>query len=252
MTVSQADFTRSILDPNLPPPCGLSNPGGTQARKRFDVYRNNVAVSLTEALETAFPVIRRLLGNDNFKAASGVYLRMHPPKSPLMMHYGEEMPSFLENFEPVKHLQYLPDVARLELALRHAYHAADAPPLAPETLQALPAERLMASRMELAPAVRLIRSRWPIHGIWRYNMEDGASKPENRGENVLVARPEFDPQLTTLIPGGGTFVAAIMSGARFGAALETVTEQVPDFDLTKLIGTLIGNAAIIKIKEETE
>ena len=252
MTVSQTDFTRSVLDPNLPPPCGLSNPGGAQARKRFDVYRNNVAVSLTEALETAFPVIRRLLGNDNFKAASGVYLRMHPPKSPLMMHYGEEMPSFLENFEPVNHLQYLPDVARLELALRHAYHAADALPLAPETLQALPAERLMASRIELAPAVRLIRSRWPIHGIWRYNMEDGASKPENRGENVLVARPEFDPQLTTLIPGGGTFVAAIMSGARFGAALETVTEQVPDFDLTKLIGTLIGSAAIIKIKEETE
>ncbi|MDJ0824722.1 MAG: DNA-binding domain-containing protein [Rhodobacter sp.] len=250
MTVAQAEFTQALLDPATPAPAGLTNPDGVQATKRFNVYRNNVAVSLTDALETAFPVIAKLIGAENFKAIAGVYLRQHPPSSPLMMFYGAELPDFLAGFEPLQHLPYLPDVAQLELALRHAYHAADAAPLPPETFQALPPDRLMAARIRFAPTVHLIRSRYPVHGIWAYKMEDGAPKPEPRGENVLVTRPDFDPQLATLAPGGGTFVAALMDGARFGAALDAATEQVPEFDLTATLGVLFAGAAITILDED--
>ena len=65
MTVSQTAFRHGLLDPALPAPDGLVNPDGAPATKRFDVYRNNVAVSLSDALESAFPVIRKLVG-DNF------------------------------------------------------------------------------------------------------------------------------------------------------------------------------------------
>ncbi len=251
MSVTQHDFARAILDPKTPPPAGLTNPDGAPAAKRFDVYRNNVAVSLTEALETAFPVIRKLIGDENFKAVSGVYLRRHPPASPLMMFYGQDMPAFLEGFEPLAHLGYLPDIARLELAIRQSYHAADAPPLAPETLQALPPGRLMAARVGLAPAVRLVRSRWPVHAIWRYNSEPGAPKPEAGGQNVLVTRPDYDPQLTALAPGGGSFVAALMQSKRFSEAVDLAISQVPEFDLTALLGTLLAGAAITRLDEDT-
>lgn len=246
----QAEFAQAILDASLAAPAGLTNPGGAPARKRFDVYRNNVAVSLTEALETGFPVIRKLVGEDFFKAMAGVYLRQHPPTSQLMMFYGQDMPTFLTGFQPVAHLQYLPDVARLELALRQSYHAADAEPLAPEVFQSLPADRLMAARLEFAPAMALIRSHWPVHGIWRMNMEDAAPKPGTQGENVLITRSEFDPVQTTLLPGGGTFIARLMAGARFAEALDAATEQVPDFDLTALLGTLFAGSAITGLTED--
>ena len=251
MTSNQTNFTRAILDPTLAAPAGLVNPDGAPAAKRFDVYRNNVAVSLTEALQTAFPVINKLLGEDNFKAIAGVYLRQHPPSNALMMFYGAEMPGFLAGFEPLQHLPYLADVARLELAMRHAYHAADATPISPEVFQELPADRLMAARLGFAPAVQLIRSRWPVHGIWRMNMEADAPKPGAGGENVLLTRPEFDPQLTTLAPGGGTFVARLLDGETFATALDAATAQVPEFDLTQTLGALFAGAAIIRLDEDT-
>jgi len=249
MSVAQSDFVRAMLDPSKPVPEGLTNPDGAQAAKRFDVYRNNVAVSLTEALETAFPVLRKLLGEANFKGLAGVYLRAHPPGSALMMFYGAEMPTFLAGFAPVAKLPYLPDVARLELARRESYHAPDTQAIDPAAFQTLPPDRLMAARVSLAPAMRLIRSRWPIHGIWLRNMEDGPM-PGQAGENVLIARPEFDPAMTTLPPGGGAFMAALMAGAPFGDALDKALAPVPDFDLSAMLGILFAGGAIIDLNED--
>ena len=247
MSVDQSDFTAALLDPERPAPMGLSDPEGRPAAKRFDVYRNNVAVSLSEALATAFPVIAKLVGENNFKMLAGVFLRQHPPTSAVLMFYGEEMPGFLETFEPARALPYLPDVARLELALRRSYHAADAAPIAPEALQALAPDALMGARLELAPATRLIRSPWPIAAIWRRNMA-GGPKPETRAEDALITRPEFDPDVTALPQGGGAFVAALMAGETFGAAFEAAG---PDFDLTTTLGLLLGGGAITKIHEGT-
>ena len=40
----QTAFTTALLDHAIPAPAGLTNPFGGPAGKRFDVYRNNVAV----------------------------------------------------------------------------------------------------------------------------------------------------------------------------------------------------------------
>ena len=248
MSVSQTEFITALLDAGHPVPPGLVNPDGFPATKRFDVYRNNVAVSLTDALETAFPVIRKLIGEDNFKALAGLYLRQHPPSSPVLMFYGGEMPQFLAAFEPLKHLPYLADIARLELALRESYHAADAPPFDPSALQALSEEALMASVFRLAPPVRLIRSRYPIHGIWQMNLVDGAPKPAPEGENVLITRPGFDPIMTKLVPGGGAFVDRLLQGIPFGEALAATTDILPKFNLSEALVQLLEAAAIESIE----
>ena len=76
MAVTQADFTTALLDPDKPRPQGLVDPSGRPAGKRFDVYRNNVVSSLIGAMETAFPTIRRLVGDTFFGAMAGVYSRL--------------------------------------------------------------------------------------------------------------------------------------------------------------------------------
>ena len=239
MSVTQSDFRRALLDPAAAVPGGLTGPGGRPADRRFAVYRNNVAVSLTEALEAAFPTVRRIVGEAFFKAMAGVFLRAHPPASPRLAQYGAEMPGFLESFPPVAHLGYLPDVARLENALRAAYHAADIAPVGPGALP--PGAALMGARVTLAPAVAVIRSRWPLHAIWRFNREPGAPRPAAAAEDVLVTRPGLDPRADLLPPGGAAFTLALAAGASLAEATAAAGER---FDPGPVLGLLLSGAAI--------
>ena len=241
--MSQTEFRAALLDPERPVPAGLTDPQGRPAGRRFDVYRNNVTVSLTEALRQAFPVIRKLVGEEFFTAMAREHVRAHPPTSPLMMHYGRDMPAFLEDFPPVRHLGYLPDIARLELALRESYHAADAKPVAAEALRTLSPDALLSARLTLAPALRLIRSRWPIHAIWSANMRGTDAPKATVAEDILVARPDYDPEPHALPHGAAPFIAALMGGATVAEALEAGAE----FDLTATLGLLLATGAIIAI-----
>jgi hypothetical protein len=246
MTVGQSAFASALLDPARAVPEGLLAPDGSPAGRRFSIYRNNVAVSLTEALATAFPVLAKLLGEANFRGLAGLFLRAHPPDSPLLMFYGAEMPGFLAALPQLAHLPYLPDVARLELALRESYHAADAETLGPQAFAALPPERLLAVRPRLHPAVRLVASPWPIHAIWARNMLPDAPKPAPGAETVLITRPDFDPVQTLLPDGADALVRALTEGATLGAAIEA---GGADFDATDTLARLITAGAFAALEE---
>lgn len=247
MSTGQTEFTSALLDPSLAIPANLSDPQGRPAGSRFSVYRNNVSVSLIDALETAFPVVHKLVGSKFFRAMSDVHFRQYPPKSPLMMNYGADMPGFLTGFEPVTHLGYLPDIARLELAIRQSYHAADSQPIDPKELQTLPMELLMSARLELSPVVRLVKSDWPIHSIWHANMYPDAPAPKMQAQSVLVTRPNLDPIPVDLPAGGGDFVESIGKGNSFGMAIDHAGEG---FDLAAMLGVLLTGGAIAKISEK--
>jgi len=244
MSVTQAQFRQAMLDPSAAVPMGIVNPDGAPANKRFNVYRNNVAVSLTEALEAGFPVVRKLVGDEFFRAMAGVYLRTHPPKSPLMMHYGDAMPQFLRRFPPAKSLGYLPDIAEVELALRAAYHAADTTPIDPDALTAVAPDALMSLRLTLSPAVRVVTSDFPVHGIYLANTTKDAPKPLARAESIMITRSGYDPQVHDINTAAAACVMQLQAGKSLGEALATADETL---DLGAVLGLLLANAAITRI-----
>jgi len=56
--------------------------------RRFAVYRNNLAVGLVSALATRFPVVKRLVGDEFFRAMAHADASVDLPRPPLMMYYG--------------------------------------------------------------------------------------------------------------------------------------------------------------------
>ncbi|MEL7164122.1 MAG: DNA-binding domain-containing protein [Pseudomonadota bacterium] len=244
---TQQEFRAALLDPDHAIPNGLVDGAGAPTVKRFNVYRNNVTVALIEALRTAFPVLRKLLGDANFDQLAPLYVRAHPPKSPLMMHYGAEMPAFLAGLATLAHIPYLADVARLELALRRSYHAADAPALAAERLGSVPPDALLQAKLHLAPAVMLIRSQWPLFDIWRYTTVADAAKPQAVAQSVLITRVEYDPTPHPLTTAQAAWIAAKMQGAALQQAQDAAAATDPEFDLTSLLGLLLAQGALTDI-----
>lgn len=218
----QTTFVTAVLSPEKPAPAG-----GT----RFAVYRNNVVTGLIDALTAGFPAIHSLVGDQFFKAMAGLYVRHYPPHSPLMMHFGQDMPRFLAGFSPVAHLPYLPDVARLELAIRDSYHAADSPPPSP------PEGDLNALCIDFAPATRIIASDHPVGSIRLAALDPEAPRPSARAETVLITRPDFDPVLTILTPDAGRIALQLLLGHRIG-------EVASQHGFDEVIGTLIRTQAI--------
>lgn len=245
----QSDFTTAILDPDAPVPAGMVDPKGRPVGKRFNVYRNNLAASLTEALETGFPVLAKLLGVDSFKTLALIFSRAHPPTSRALSQYGDAMPEFLEEFQPLAAYPYLADIARLELAIRRSYHAADTDPL---NAAGMDPETLMELTPVLAPATQIVASPFPIHGIWRRNTHPEAPKPQPRAETVLVTRPEFDP-IPHLMPNGGLAFAQALDGRTTVAlALERAIEAAPGLDLTPLLTLFLTSGALTLPKGANE
>jgi hypothetical protein len=167
-----------------------------------------------------------------------------------MTFYGGALAEFLDASREVADLPFLGDVARLEYAVRQAYHAADASPIDPQALLALPPERLVRTRIGLAPAVRVLRSAHPVHTIWA---ESGSGRARVGGESgaqcVTVSRPGFDPVADPVGPGAADFVDACLAGAALGDAAEAGAAD-PAFDLTAIIGLLLQREAITALSEE--
>src|ERR1700741_567805 len=124
-----AAFVRALLDPDSATPAVVAGPKGKAVTKRFNVYRNNVTVSLIDALAAVFPATLRITGTDFFRAMARFHVRATPPTSPLLFEYGRDFPDFIERYEHARPMPWLADVAQIERAWLDAYHAADAPAL---------------------------------------------------------------------------------------------------------------------------
>ena len=77
-----AMFSNWLLRPERETPSLIAGPKGKGAVKRYSVYRNNVTVSLIEALAAIFPAVRRITGEEFFGAMARFHIRETPPSSP--------------------------------------------------------------------------------------------------------------------------------------------------------------------------
>ncbi|RZN08351.1 DUF2063 domain-containing protein [Bradyrhizobium genosp. SA-3] len=242
----QRDFAAALLDPGLPMPHGLVGPDGEPDPRRFAVYRNNVAVSLIEALDDAFPAVQRIVGADFFRAMARAYVMVQPPRSPIMLDYGAGFPEFIRRFEPAAGLPYLEDVARIERAWTEAYHAPEASPIDPGTFSAVAPDQLPAMQLELHPSLRLVRSHFPALTIWQMNLADGIPAPVDLaagGEDALVVRPVADVEVRLIPRGSFEFIQALSDGKPVLAALEDALTANSRFDLSANLADLMRAGA---------
>lgn len=241
----QPGFARALLDPDMAPPDGLRAWSGAVER-RFNVYRNNVTVSLTDALATSFPICVRLVGEDFFRAMARAFLRSYPPVSPVMCEFGQLLPTFIREFEPAKDVPYLADVAVIEAGRIRAYHAVDAEPVDIVDLARLAPESLTETRLLLHPSLTILRSQYPVCSIWQGHQDDMCIAPEVwQGEDLAIVRPHMDVMVHRLLAGEADFIDALTRGLPLGKAAAWPLDD--KFDLSTSLARIFGLGLVVAL-----
>jgi hypothetical protein len=242
-----AALALALLDPSRAAPAMIGGPNGKGSVKRFNIYRNNVTVSLINALAAVFPATERITGIEFFRAMARFHVRISPPTSPLLFEYGRDFPDFIERYEYAASMPWLADVARIERAWLDAYHAADAAPLTADALAAIPAERLADVILTPHPATRILRSRFPAVSIFAANKVTGpvGRIEANKPEDSLVTRPRLEVVVRWLPPGGATFLSGLLMGVPVGTAAEAAFAECREFDLAGAIAGLLAAGAFV-------
>ncbi|CAI9402664.1 hypothetical protein ANOBCDAF_00953 [Pleomorphomonas sp. T1.2MG-36] len=244
-------FSAALLAPGRSVPTLVTGPRGKRAEARYNVYRNNVTVSLIDALASIFPAVERITGSDFFRAMARFHVRETPPASPLLFEYGRAFPDFIDCYDHAADMPWLSDVARIERLWLDSYHAADAPTLKAETLSNVPPEKLDGLVFTPHPATRLISSVHPAVTIFAANRSAGpVCRVEDRPEGGLITRLDDEVTIRLLPSGNLAFLNALLGGESLAAAADAALAADPAFDLSGAICEMIAAGAFSRAETE--
>lgn len=210
---------------------------GLSPRQRLEIYRNGIRETQGEALSDIYPAVARLLGSEFFAHMAILYADLHPSAHGDLRLFGSALPTFLECFEPVSHLNYLGDVARLEWAGHDSFHAAaiETSPLASTQPH---------HRLRLAPHVRFVRSDFPIAEIWEFALsEHRQDQPQldvdrETPSHVLVSRPALEVQVMTLPPEDWMWLRSLEDRAKAPEEIDVSLPSAQTLDVYRQLGIL--------------
>ncbi len=247
-------FSDALLTDGAACPPGLTTWNQSDPERRFAVYRNNVIVSLIDALADSFPVTQELVGEEFFRAMARVFARAHPPRTPVLACYGELFPGFIEAFPPAASLAYLADVARLEMLRVQAFHAADAEALGVDRIAALLADeaQLGECRFSLQPSLGMLRSGYAVASLWAAHQAQDCAAALGEvdpltAETALVLRVGLEVEIFRISTGAACFIDQLLQGQAFGPAAEQGLAADDEFDLASTLGLLIQGGALCAV-----
>jgi hypothetical protein len=223
----QEAFYRAIVTGQSDAFAGRVRAGRMSGAERLATYAHGVDANWRQALADTYPVVERLVGAAFFGEAARQYARAHPSTSGDLHCFGSMFAEFLASYPHASALPYLPDVARLEWARHESSHAAEAGPFDLAALASVPERDHGSIRFRLHPAVRLLRSEYPVASIREANQEgrDGTLDRPFTSECVIVRRPDFEVRIERLSQSEWRFLAALEAGADLESATERLGED---------------------------
>ena len=213
--------------------------------EQLAIYRHNVRLNRVAVLAEIFPTIKALLGEAFFQALADVYVARYDSYSANLHDDGRDFADFLRDFPHVQDTPYLPDVARLDLALHRSHYAVDSPGLAIDALAAYPAEVFAQARFVFHPACVLVQSsQWPIASILDFHQ--GGAQPDWHagGENVWVWRDHYQKCAADEI----ACLQVWCAGGVVEAGLDAAVDINPNFDPSNLLIRLFQHGHVIAIE----
>ena len=148
------------------------------AEQRIEVYRTTARSLHVSVLNDAFPVCRKILGENYFTQIAKIYFKDNPSKSEDLNQYGKTFPDFCEGLirtrEELSEYVYLGDLAHLEWMMQEAYFSCNSVKLDLEAFEMRCRKDPQSLVLSLQKNVSIMSSEYPVLTIWNahQNVQD--------------------------------------------------------------------------------
>ena len=166
LTRLQADFQAYLIDSTKGAAfkAQIIDDAKVGASKRLGIYYDAYRFRIIEALATAYPKLKMLLGDDLFDSIARSYIDQFPSTFRNMRWVGGHMQTHLKSSLPQHPIAA--EMAQFEWALGLAFDAKDAPILALNDLAAIPPEDWPALKFSFHPSLQVLPLQCNVLQIW--------------------------------------------------------------------------------------
>jgi hypothetical protein len=133
---------------------------------RMDVYANGYSLRLLEALQTDYPGLAAIAGEERFEALGRAYIADHRSGFRNLRWYGGRLSDFLESAPAWSDRPELADMARFEWAMAASFDALDAASLGRDALVRIAPQDWPRLSFIVHPAVRRIELTTNAPAMW--------------------------------------------------------------------------------------
>ncbi|MGH8597151.1 MAG: MNIO family bufferin maturase [Gammaproteobacteria bacterium] len=253
----QRDLQAHVLDPRrMIPACVVSEPPIDRAR-RVAIYSDGYRLRLIEALGTDYPVLKTLLGEDDFAELAHRYIGAHPSHTRSLRWFGARLGDFLRTTETHRATPLVTQLARFEWALGEAFDAADAPHATLDDLLALPASSWPSLRLAAHPSVRDVTLGEAVPAFWR-ELQAGGPVARDASPGLPRVWRVWRNDLRTLFRALDPLEidsARILETGTFSDLCEILSTEMPTAEVpayaANLLRTWVAEGAIAELASES-
>ncbi len=221
---------------------------GTSPQNRLAVYYGNMNVSLRKILESVYPLIWKLIGEDCAREAAQAFIseKKALPTEGSLIEWGGAFPDFLERSPLAQSLPYLPDFSRLEWSHHLAACAEDKVPLTAHDFTSMNPERYAQLVLKLHPSAYLLSSAYPLDQVMSViKGEVDSIELENRQTRALIIRPSQTVTIHWLTEAQFSFLSGVQRGYPLLQVLEEMGGE--DIQLYEILSFSLKNGLFSEV-----
>jgi len=197
-----------------------------EREQRLDIYQQAYVLRLNEALETNYPAIYQILGDDDFFTMAVTYSKKHPSEHTSIRWYGAYLSDFLKTVIPYSKLPVLSEIAQFEWAMRHTIDAADSNRITIDYLSDHHPDDWPSLRLFCHPSMTLLSFNWNAVQIW-----------QAIDQCIEVPNPESHPSSWVIYRDKDYLTSWRSLEANEALALKSLTENLTFADLCERVAS---------------
>jgi hypothetical protein len=192
---------------------------------RLAIYGDAYRARLVETLQSHYPALLALLGEEGFTLLGDAYVRGHDSTFRSIRYYGATLPELLARAAAYAERPWMAELARFEWAMTEVFDAADAAPITVAVLGGVAPQEWAQLAFSFDASVRTLQLSWNAPALWRA-LTAGASPPAPEAQPEPLTWLLWRRDLQIYFRRLGALEAGALARARAGSSFGELCEAL--------------------------